>query len=194
MIMYKTIRQILSLTVVGSFLLLSGCSHSDGSSSSVDKEFSTVKRTGIIQSYTAFDDGDYQAGLAQSYTRDNSLEVVVDNTTGLMWQDDGNNLNQEVTFIEASTYCTNMTIGSYNDWRAPTIDELLFLGDRDYFGPAVDTSVFINVANYVYYWSSSEMSLRTGQAWAVYSEAWTDHYRNIPLSNTYHALCVRNTI
>lgn len=47
-----------------------------------------LKKTGQTVSYYANDDGDYQKGITPSYSRDDAKEVVTDNVTGLMWQDD----------------------------------------------------------------------------------------------------------
>jgi hypothetical protein len=46
-----------------------------------------VKKTGQVKSYEKYDDGYYQKGADPSYTRDNEKEIVTDNLTGLMWQD-----------------------------------------------------------------------------------------------------------
>jgi len=48
----------------------------------------TLKKTGQTTSYTAYDDGYYQTGVTPSYTRDDTNDIVTDNLTGLMWQDD----------------------------------------------------------------------------------------------------------
>ena len=44
-------------------------------------------KTGVTEVVYSGDDGTYQRGVSRSYTRDDGLSVVVDNATGLMWQD-----------------------------------------------------------------------------------------------------------
>ena len=47
-----------------------------------------VTKTGQTTTYTNFDDGYYQKGSTKTYTRDSVAQIVTDNYTGLMWQDD----------------------------------------------------------------------------------------------------------
>jgi Protein of unknown function (DUF1566) len=83
----------------------------------------------------------------ESYT-DNSDGTVTDNVTGLMWQ-------QSVAttmFVQADavTYCSDLVLAGYADWRLPSISELVSLLDYGqaallinptYF-PATPTSTF----------------------------------------------------
>ena len=126
---------------------------------SIDKKFydlyvSTalpiVKKTGQVKSYGKYDDGYYQKGATPSYTRDNKKGIVIDNITGLMWQD-----NKDVARVKkpwltkenykkcekdyknkacfdtsgdtAATYCKNLKLGGFSDWRLPTYKELLYI-------------------------------------------------------------------
>ena len=59
-------------------------------------------------------DGDYQKGTPMSYT-DNGDGTVTDNVTGLMWAQDQSETNYP--WSEAGTYCANLTLGGYDDWR-----------------------------------------------------------------------------
>ncbi|MBN2825349.1 MAG: DUF5011 domain-containing protein, partial [Campylobacterales bacterium] len=129
---------------------------------------SPIKQTEQIKSYDSNgsvvtdesikDDGYYQSGVEPTYTRDAINEIVIDHVTGLMWQD-----NKEVETITkpivteesvaagnyfdtsgdtANTYCTNLNLGGYNDWRLPSIIELLSIVVDDRFNPTIDTTVF----------------------------------------------------
>lgn len=49
-----------------------------------------------------------------------------DSATGLTWQGEGMGT---FTFDEALSYCSDITIGEYSDWRLPTIYELRSLVD-----------------------------------------------------------------
>ena len=189
-----------SFTIIFAGLLslsLASCSSSDGDSSSGDTEKkSTLKSTGITQSFTAFDDGDYQAGVQHAYSRDDSLQVVTDHATNLMWQDDADVKigTYKFSFTGAQNYCNNtVNLGGYDDWRVPTIDELLNIVDKGQYQPALNP-IFQNSADDyagydVYYWSSSSMVHKNDFSWTVYIEAGTDHYR--PTSETHFVRCVR---
>ncbi len=83
--------------------------------------------TGNAPSYT--DNGDPSTGSGQAGT-------VTDNVTGLVWQqspdveEDGDiDANDKLTYDEACAYCENLTLGGYDDWELPNIDQLYSLID-----------------------------------------------------------------
>jgi len=59
--------------------------------------------------------------------RDNGDGTVTDKVTGLMWQQ----VPPEAfySWSEAQTYADNLDLGGYDDWRLPTMKELLSLAD-----------------------------------------------------------------
>ncbi len=84
-------------------------------------------------------DGEY-SGNQPSYSLCNSSTVVVDNNTGLMWQASsdvdgvsGLTTSDKMTRDTAATYCSDLTYGTYTDWRLPSTKELysiyLFSGE-----------------------------------------------------------------
>ncbi|MBN2823829.1 MAG: DUF1566 domain-containing protein [Campylobacterales bacterium] len=138
---------------------------------------STLKKTGQTTSYYADgkeafgdyikDDGYYQAGVVRSYHREN--DIVTDNVTGLMWQD-----NKDVATVQkpwitqehydakdynntsgdtATSYCANLTLGGYDDWRVPTIQELQTITAHIYYSPSIDKDFQNIIAES--YWSST---------------------------------------
>jgi len=156
--MHKIIIFALLITIT---FLISSCSENNDENSQVTENMKTVnitaliKKTMQIQSYNeegneVFDisiknDGYYQKGLEPTYTR--TSEIVKDELTSLMWQD-----NKEVTTIvksylnddnfalcnanksspycsntsgdTATTYCSELGLGGYSDWRVPSVYEL----------------------------------------------------------------------
>ncbi len=75
-------------------------------------------------------DGAY-SGNQPSYTKCSNDEVVIDNNTGLMWQassdtDGTSGLydSDKKTQSDADTYCSDLTLDNYSDWRLPGIKEL----------------------------------------------------------------------
>ncbi len=70
--------------------------------------------------------------------RDNEDGTVTDACTGLIWQKAhwdrdgdgiyrGNELEDEVTLEEAQAYCQGLELAGQDDWRLPTLSELLTL-------------------------------------------------------------------
>ena len=203
-----------SVIVLGLFLL-SGCGGSGNSSDNTagtqgthqppadgTPEYTRLKKTGQTKSYdengnvvtdgSIKDDGYYQKGVTPSYTRDDTKEIVTDNITGLMWQDDGdaasvrkpwltqtnydictgqNGQTQDTSKCTdtsgdtAATYCENLTLGGYTDWRLPTIDELMYIADRGKANPAIDSTFQSVVSDW--YWSSTTVVGNENNAWVV---------------------------
>ena len=181
---------------------------------------SVLKKTGQTKSYdedgnevtdgSIKDDGYYRKGVTPSYSRDDTKEIVIDNLTGLQWQDDAsaasvekpwltsanyntckNNTNSpscyDTSGDTAATYCSNLTLGGHNDWRLPTMDELMNIADRSKSDPAIDTAYFQNVSNG--YWSSSTFAHFKGGAWYLQSWGGSAHAYTKDAGN--YVRCVR---
>jgi hypothetical protein len=126
-----------------------------------------------------------------------------DPTTGLMWAKTDN--GSDVSWEQASDYCTKLELAGYNDWRLPTIEELEGIYDpsvsvQTVFDYGV-TNVHVkgNLKLTGWYWSSSQGNA-PGKPWQV---AWNfifhhstgERGNGFPLGFSYsmRALCVRRS-
>lgn len=78
-------------------------------------------------------------------------KVVIDNNTGLMWQQ--TLPTSPDTWSNAGSYC-NLTYAGYSDWRLPTPNELLTIVDISK-SPAIDMTYFPDMPGMKSFWCSS---------------------------------------
>ncbi len=148
-------------------------------------EFLASLATGQTTSYTNYDDGYYQKGKVRNFTR--GAGIVTDHITGLQWQDDYSDNGGEIVAKPwvteanynagkyddtsgdtASTYCANLSLGGYDDWRLPSVSELLSIVDNSKYSPAISSVFEKTTTASHYYWSSTTYARFTYHAWYVY--------------------------
>jgi len=131
-------------------------------------------------------DGDFQVGVARSYT-DSGDGTITDNATGLMWEklvnldfaanasnphDADNTYNPWTAAFQKISDLNAANFGGYSDWRLPNIRELRSLVFFGASSPAID-SAFNNIGSNSRtrstgtYWSSSSWPNQPFLAWAV---------------------------
>jgi len=133
--------------------------------------------------------------ITTGFSRDDRLGVVKDYIYKLMWQD-GDLSPHEMTHDEAVHYCENLNSAGFNDWRLPTIKELLSITDDTRFEPAINKA-FKNVAYETtdhrgerWYWSQTKSAGASSSVWVVNSNDGFVGWRDV--SSRRFVRCVRD--
>ena len=85
-------------------------------------------------------------------------DVLTDNKTGLMWQDNSAAKNIKKDWQGAVALCKELRLAGHDDWRLPSIKELEKI---------IDIRGFKNVGGSGYYWSSTEHESSEEFAWMM---------------------------
>ena len=115
---------------------------------------------------------------------ENAVEVVIDSTTGLMWQ---KSYETEITWKESLSYCETLTYGGYDDWRLPNKNELASLLNYDMYDHLTE---FPETPN-KYFWSSTTGTNSFETAYGVYFPKGTVSKSSKSMSLIPVARCVR---
>jgi hypothetical protein len=106
-------------------------------------------------------DGNYQ-GPQPAYQVSADGLVVTDLNTGLMWQRADDGVGR--TWAAAISYCENLALGGYSDWRLPSRQELVSIVDYGRLNPAINPAFSCNSG---VYWSGSTYASNPDLAWHV---------------------------
>lgn len=110
-------------------------------------------------------------------------DVVTDKETGLMWQD--NDYQTIHGWDSAISYCDNLVLGGYSDWRLPEKDELEGIYHRKSILKFYESSG---------HWSSDNFGPSGDLNYAVYFSFKNGREGFTIKSVRYNVRCVRNTI
>ncbi len=125
-------------------------------------------------------------GFSSQSFSDNGNGTVVDNVTGLEWQQ-GEGPYQ--TLESALTYCQELDLDGSTDWRLPNVKALKSLTDTSRpESPSINTLYFPEADGT--YWSSTRHRFHFSIAWGVTFGDGHVHYTDIP-DNYLNTRCVR---
>ncbi len=134
-----------------------------------------------------------------NYVLDNVDGVVTDTVTGLVWQEP--TPNNTLTWEAARCYCASLTLADHQDWRLPTLIELLSLIDETIPppGPNVNRVAFPSTVGGSRsqdemgygYWTSTPEPSNAPAAWKVHFDYsyGNDAYEDVTLAERVR--CVR---
>ncbi|NPA66248.1 MAG: DUF1566 domain-containing protein, partial [Epsilonproteobacteria bacterium] len=89
---------------------------------------------------------------------------------------------------DAKTYCANLTLGGYSDWRLPNIVEVESIVDFENSDPSIDPTFQNTISDR--YWSSSIYAGNNAQAWGV--DFYDIYNIREDKTQTYYVRCVRD--
>lgn len=100
-----------------------------GCGTSTDKD-NTLENAKQIEEINKLEKGEF--------TRDNTLDIVIDTKNSLMWQDTNDTLFIKKSYSDTSgdtavNYCKNLSLGRYSDWRLPEKNEFQSIMEKDQY-------------------------------------------------------------
>ncbi|WP_345985573.1 DUF1566 domain-containing protein [Sulfurimonas sp. HSL-1656] len=113
-----------------------------------------------------------------------SGDTVIDTTAKLQWQDNAMAAKKDTVWKDARSYCANLELEGFSDWRLPTRAELQTLRKA---AAAKKVGLKNTVSNA--YWTSEIYRKMPINAWAVY---WGNgHMFDTDRCDEAHVRCVR---
>lgn len=144
-----------------------------------------ILRTGQTLGHTPGDDGSLENGTPRSYT-DNTNGTITDNAAELIWQKEDDNITKN--WVDANSYCENLSLGGSSNWRLPSIEELVQLSDKGDRLPSINP-IFTGTDS-SNYWSFSSSATNSSFAWSIdFTFGVTDTQDKV---NTYYVRCVQS--
>ena len=92
--------------------------------------------------------------------------MVKDSRHGLMWEDTPHVRETKVTQPRAKEYCSELKLGGFDNWRLPTIHELLTIVDYHRVSPALPKA-FSYVEDESFYWTKTRVADEDDAFWGV---------------------------
>jgi hypothetical protein len=109
---------------------------------------------------------------------DNGDGTIFDTDTGVMWLQNANHFNDTFEWQDSVDVCAALDFAGHNDWRLPTVKEIISLIDYGENNPVLPKGhPFKNVQS-DFYWSASSYVPDPHYAWGVYMGSGTVNYNH----------------
>jgi len=129
----------------------------------IPKSMLRLPDTGQSQSYTNIPGEDSDFEQNPPFFIINGDGTATDTVTGLMWQQaDGG----EMTIESAETYCQNLALGGYSNWRLPNAQEAFSILNHGKQNPPLDTAIFPKT-DAEYWWTSERQIGNSAKVWVT---------------------------
>ncbi len=92
--------------------------------------------------------------------------IIKDPVRNLMWEDTPHVKEAKIRQPRAKVYCSELKLGGFEDWRLPTIHELLTIIDYTRVSPAL-IKEFSYVEDESFYWSQTHVADEDDAFWGV---------------------------
>ncbi len=112
-------------------------------------------------------------------------KIILDTITGLIWKrcsqgqfwknNQCQGKTRKYTFYKAKKGAQLEHYANFNDWRIPTIKELVGITELACIKPAINTLIFPNTDISTYYWSISPYANDSNKAWVLDFEYGSSH-------------------
>jgi len=94
------------------------------------------------------------------------ITMVKVTNTNLLWEDTPHVREAKITQVRAKAYCSELRLGDFQDWRLPSIQELLSIIDYRRTSPAL-IKAFNYVEDEAFYWSQTVVADESDAFWGV---------------------------
>ena len=94
------------------------------------------------------------------------ITMIKDARTNLMWEDTPHVRETKITQPRAKEYCSELKLGGFEDWRLPTIQELLTIVDYRRVSPAI-LKAFSYTEEESFYWTKTHVADEDDAFWGV---------------------------
>ena len=92
--------------------------------------------------------------------------IVKDDLKKLMWEDTIHTEDTKVNYTQAISYCKELKLGEFTDWRVPTLQELFSIVDYKRYKPAI-LKEFRHYNKDTLYWSSTPYVKESDEYWGI---------------------------
>lgn len=114
--------------------------------------------------------------------------ILIDNETGLEWQDSKDTKLLKKDFVNAKNYCTTLNLDEKSDWRLPSLSEIeTIIGDSNI------KDKFTNRSDDIYWTSTNSEIYPKNIAYTAYMK-YSFSGLTMPKTATLNIRCVRGKI